>query len=133
MTVNIEDQVCDGHRLKWLFVAGLAWLEQNHQIVDASNVFPVPDGDTGKNMLLTMRSAYNEIAGMDEAEVGIIGDAVAHGALMGARGNSGVILSQLWRGFAETIRGQRGLRRGLMPASLPAGGGSGLCRCDQAG
>lgn len=106
MAVNIDNRVCDGHRLKWLVAAGLAWLEQNHEKVDQLNVFPVPDGDTGKNMMLTMRSAYAEISGMDEAEVGIVGDAVAHGALMGARGNSGVILSQLWQGFAEVIRGQ---------------------------
>jgi hypothetical protein len=106
MAVNIDNRVCNGHRLKWLVAAGLAWLEQNHQKVDQLNVFPVPDGDTGKNMMLTMRSAYNEISGMDEPEVGIVGDAVAHGALMGARGNSGVILSQLWQGFAEVIRGQ---------------------------
>jgi uncharacterized protein len=105
MAVNLKNQVCDGHRMKWLIAAGLSWLEQHHQQVDALNVFPVPDGDTGKNMLLTMRSAYQEIAGMDEGEVGIVGDAVAHGALMGARGNSGVILSQLWQGFAETMRG----------------------------
>ena len=106
MSVNIDHRVCDGHRLKWAVAAGLAWLEQNHQKVDQLNVFPVPDGDTGKNMMLTMRSAYHEISGMDESEVGIVGDAVAHGALMGARGNSGVILSQLWQGFAEVIRGQ---------------------------
>lgn len=106
MPVDVDNRVCDGHRLKWAVAAGLAWLEQNHQKVDQLNVFPVPDGDTGKNMMLTMRSAYREISGMDEAEVGIVGDAVAHGALMGARGNSGVILSQLWQGFAEVIRGQ---------------------------
>ncbi|MBZ0301582.1 MAG: DAK2 domain-containing protein [Anaerolineae bacterium] len=105
MKVDIENQVCDGHRLKWLVAAGLAWLEQNHEKVDQLNVFPVPDGDTGKNMMLTLRSAYREVSGMDESEVGIVGDAIAHGALMGARGNSGVILSQLWQGFAESIRG----------------------------
>lgn len=105
MAVKATALVCDGHRLKWMVAAGLAWLEQNHHHVDELNVFPVPDGDTGKNMLWTMRSAYQEIAGMDEAQVGIVGDAVAHGALMGARGNSGVILSQLWQGFALTIRG----------------------------
>lgn len=105
MTVNVDRRVCDGHRLKWMVAAGLAWLEQNHEKVDQLNVFPVPDGDTGKNMMLTMRSAYQEIAGMDELEVGIVGDAVAHGALMGARGNSGVILSQLWHGFAQILRG----------------------------
>lgn len=106
MTVDINDPtLCDGHRFKWLMAAGLAWLEQNHQTVDELNVFPVPDGDTGKNMLWTMRSAYKEVSGMDEEQVGLVGNAVAHGALMGARGNSGVILSQIWQGFARAIDG----------------------------
>ena len=104
MTVDINDPyLCDGHRFKWLVAAGLAWLEQHHQQVDALNVFPVPDGDTGKNMLWTMRSAYKDVAGIDEGHVGQVGDVVAHGALMGARGNSGVILSQIWQGFAKAI------------------------------
>lgn len=105
MAINIEQKVCDGHLLKWLVAAGLAWLEQNREQVDRLNVFPVPDGDTGKNMLLTMRSAYNEIARMDEARVDLVGASVARGALMGARGNSGVILSQLWRGFTQALQG----------------------------
>ena len=108
MTVDINDpNLCDGHRFKWLIAAGLAWLEQNHQKVDELNVFPVPDGDTGKNMLWTMRSAYKDIAGMDEAHVGLVSDVVAHGALMGARGNSGVILSQIWQGFAQAVHGHK--------------------------
>ncbi|GAB4441227.1 MAG: DAK2 domain-containing protein [Anaerolineae bacterium] len=94
---------CDGQRLKRLAAAALAWLEHNYQKVDALNVFPVPDGDTGTNMLLTMRSAYNEIAENASENVGEIARGIAHGALMGARGNSGVILSQLWRGFARLI------------------------------
>src|SRR5690606_31399432 len=105
MAINIEQKICDGHLLKWLVAAGLAWLEQNREQVDRLNVFPVPDGDTGKNMLLTMRSAYNEISRMDEARVDVIGASVARGALMGARGNSGVILSQLWQGFTQTLQG----------------------------
>ena len=105
MAVNIDQQVCDGHLLKWLLAAGLAWLEENQEVVNRLNVFPVPDGDTGKNMLLTMRRAYQEITAMDEQHVGIVAEAIAQGALMGARGNSGVILSQLWRGFAQPLRG----------------------------
>lgn len=105
MAVEINQRVCDGHLLKWLIAAGLTWLEYNREKVDRLNVFPVPDGDTGKNMLLTMRRAYEEIARMDEPHVGIVGAAVAEGALMGARGNSGVILSQLWQGFSQPLRG----------------------------
>lgn len=105
MAVVLNQHVVDGHLLKWLTAAGLAWLEHNHEHVNRLNVFPVPDGDTGKNMLQTMRSAYAEIAGMQEGHVGIVGAAIAQGALLGARGNSGVILSQLWYGFAEALRG----------------------------
>ncbi len=105
MVVEIKQQVCDGHLLKWLMAAGLAWLEHNVEQVNQMNVFPVPDGDTGTNMLLTMRKAYHEIAPMDEAHVGIVSDAIARGALMGARGNSGVILSQILGGFAKRLRG----------------------------
>jgi DAK2 domain fusion protein YloV len=95
--------LCEGRGLKRLMEAGLAWLEHNHQRVNALNVFPVPDGDTGTNMMLTMRSAYSEIVDNDTRHVGKIAQGIAHGALMGARGNSGVILSQIWRGFAREI------------------------------
>lgn len=105
MAVNVQQNVCDGHLLKWITAAGLEWLDYNRERVDQLNVFPVPDGDTGKNMLLTMRSAYAEAARLDEPHVGIMSDAIAKGALMGARGNSGVILSQLWKGFAVGLRG----------------------------
>lgn len=101
----------DGQGLKQLVEAGMTWLRTNQQIVNALNVFPVPDGDTGTNMLLTMQAAYAEIARSGERNAGKMAHAVAQGALMGARGNSGVILSQLWRGLArgldnlETING----------------------------
>jgi DAK2 domain fusion protein YloV len=96
---------CDGRGLKRLVGAGLAWLERHQGVINALNVYPVPDGDTGTNMLLTMQSAYQEIQASPEAEVGIIAQKVAHGALMGARGNSGVILSQIFRGFARSLEG----------------------------
>jgi len=94
-------QYFDGQNFKTLVEASLTWLKTNQQTVNALNVFPVPDGDTGTNMLLTMQSAYNEIASSGEKNVGKIIHAVAQGALMGARGNSGVILSQIWRGIAR--------------------------------
>jgi uncharacterized protein len=93
----------NGQGLKSLVEAGMTWLKTNQQIVNALNVFPVPDGDTGTNMLLTMQAAYSEIAQSGENNIGKMAHAVAQGALMGARGNSGVILSQLWRGFARAL------------------------------
>ena len=93
----------DGTILRLLTWASLNWLRTNQQVVNALNVFPIPDGDTGTNMVLTMQSAWNEIAGTAENSVSAVAHALAHGALMGARGNSGVILSQLWRGFARSV------------------------------
>jgi uncharacterized protein len=93
----------DGQGLRELIIAGMTWLKTNQQTVNALNVFPVPDGDTGTNMLLTMQAAYNEISASGEKNVGKMAHAIAQGALMGARGNSGVILSQLFRGFARGL------------------------------
>jgi DAK2 domain fusion protein YloV len=116
---------CNGQDLKQLAQAGLAWLEQNYEMVNALNVFPVPDGDTGTNMLLTMRSAYDEIANGEETHIGQIAQRLYTGALMGARGNSGVILSQLWRGFSRGIENEpildaKGLLTGLQEATRTA-------------
>ncbi len=92
-----------GKQWKSMFEAGMLWLRTNQNIVNALNVFPVPDGDTGTNMLLTMQSAWSDIVLLDTNHAGQIMKAAAQGALMGARGNSGVILSQLWRGFARAM------------------------------
>jgi DAK2 domain fusion protein YloV len=96
---------CNGRGLKRLMAFGLAWLERHQEAINALNVYPVPDGDTGTNMLLTMQSAYQEILDSPEEEVGAIAKKIAHGALMGARGNSGVILSQIFRGFSQSLDG----------------------------
>jgi len=93
----------DGQVFKSLVEASLTWLRTNQQTVNSLNVFPVPDGDTGTNMVLTMQAACDEIANSSERNIGKLTHMVAHGALMGARGNSGVILSQLWRGFARAL------------------------------
>ena len=93
----------DGQLLKLLIEASLNWLRTNQQIVNSLNVFPVPDGDTGTNMLLTLQAAYNEIQNSGEKRISKIAHSIAQGALMGARGNSGVILSQLWRGFSRAL------------------------------
>ncbi len=102
----IHTEAIDGQGLKQLTAAGLNWLRANQQTVNALNVFPVPDGDTGTNMVLTMQAAYDEIANSSEQNTGRMAHALAHGALMGARGNSGVILSQIWRGFARALDSQ---------------------------
>ncbi len=100
---DLRNKPLDGLVFKELIMAGLTWLRTNQQTVNALNVFPVPDGDTGTNMTLTMQSAWNEIAELGTRHVGEMAAAVAKGALMGARGNSGVILSQLWRGFSRAV------------------------------
>jgi len=99
----------DGQALKKLVEAGLTWLRVNQQTVNLLNVFPVPDGDTGTNMVLTMQSAWAEIDDLGHRHVGQMAAAISQGALMGARGNSGVILSQLWRGFARALHDQETL------------------------
>lgn len=93
----------DGQLFKLLIEASLNWLRTNQQIVNSLNVFPVPDGDTGTNMLLTLQAAYNEIQNSGDKKISKIAHSIAQGALMGARGNSGVILSQLWRGFSRSL------------------------------
>jgi hypothetical protein len=94
---------CTGPELKQLTEAAITWLTTNREIVNSLNVFPIPDGDTGTNMLMTMQAAYREIEPLSDPSVGKVAHSIAHGALMGARGNSGVILSQIWRGFARAL------------------------------
>lgn len=97
---------CNGQQFKKIARAALYWLEKHQQEVNALNVFPVPDGDTGTNMLLTMRSAWKGIKDTEEEGVGKVAQMFSKGALMGARGNSGVILSQIWRGIARELEGK---------------------------
>jgi DAK2 domain fusion protein YloV len=104
-TAQTELLVGDGQTLKQMTRSALGWLENNYQTVNALNVFPVPDGDTGTNMLLTLKNAYKEIADATETSAASIAEKCYNGALMGARGNSGVILSQLLLGFAHGLRG----------------------------
>lgn len=89
--------------MKRMFIAGGKMLEVNKAQVDALNVFPVPDGDTGTNMSLTMMSAVKEISSVDTTSMADFADKLAKGALRGARGNSGVILSQILKGFSNVI------------------------------
>jgi hypothetical protein len=98
-----RSRLIDGDQFRILMNAGLTWLRTNQESVNALNVFPVPDGDTGTNMVLTLQAAYDEIENSSENKVSKLSEKLAHGALMGARGNSGVILSQIWRGFSKGI------------------------------
>ena len=108
---------CDGRLFKEALLGSLAWLTVNRDEVDALNVFPVPDGDTGTNMLLTLQSAVDEIRDLDDADLSLMAKRASHGALMGARGNSGVILSQIFRGFSVGIGTKRAIdARGLAHA-----------------
>ncbi len=108
----------NGQGLKTLLEAGLIWLKTNQQLVNSLNVFPVPDGDTGTNMLLTMQAAFEEVQNSGVNNIGKIGHAIAQGALMGARGNSGVILSQIWRGFARALDNAEKMDVALLAAAL---------------
>ena len=96
----------EGVLFRSMLVSGANNLKNERDIVDRLNVFPVPDGDTGTNMSLTMNSAITELESVTSNELGEISKAVARGSLMGARGNSGVILSQILRGFAQGIEGK---------------------------
>ena len=103
MTRTRRISVFDGQDLKLALLAGASWLEQHREIINALNVFPVPDGDTGTNMSATMRAAVKGIADANDASAAVIAEKLARGALMGARGNSGVILSQILRGLAQGL------------------------------
>ena len=106
----------DGPLFKRALLGSLTWLGANHEEVNRLNVFPVPDGDTGTNMLLTLQSAVEDVKESNAAEVSKIAKLASHGSLMGARGNSGVILSQIFRGFARAVEG----KSSLTPAELAA-------------
>ena len=99
-------KVLDAANLKAMMVAASHALDSHRAVVDALNVFPVPDGDTGTNMSLTLRSAVAEMNRKPSSAIGEVAQAVALGSLMGARGNSGVILSQLFRGMARALDGK---------------------------
>jgi uncharacterized protein len=101
---------CSGREFKEMFTAGSGWLEKSVQDINAINVFPVPDGDTGTNMHLTLRSTLEEADRAIEDTVADVSKSMAQGALMGARGNSGVILSQFFRGMAKGLEKSERMR-----------------------
>jgi uncharacterized protein len=111
----------DGRRFAEMVMQGAQHLSNNAKAVDALNVFPVPDGDTGTNMNLSMTSGAKEVRNNISEHIGKVGSALARGLLMGARGNSGVILSQLFRGFAKAIESKKEINSVEFAAALEAG------------
>ncbi|MCY7988154.1 DAK2 domain-containing protein [Bacillus spizizenii] len=111
----------DGRTFAEMILAGAQNLSQNASAVDALNVFPVPDGDTGTNMNLSMTSGAREVEQMNTDNIGKVGSALSKGLLMGARGNSGVILSQLFRGFSKSIETKKEINALEFAAALQAG------------
>jgi len=103
----LKIEILDGAMLKKALVGAAKFLEDNKEEVNSLNVFPVPDGDTGTNMSLTVNSAIKQGLNLDDDSVSKIALAASHGSLMGARGNSGVILSQLFRGFANGLEDRK--------------------------
>ncbi|CAI6023692.1 hypothetical protein COHCIP112018_00419 [Cohnella sp. JJ-181] len=104
-----------------MVLAGAERLSQQAELINALNVFPVPDGDTGTNMNLTMTAGVAELKNKPSQEIGRAAEVLSKGLLMGARGNSGVILSQLFRGFARAVAGQREITVPLFAAALRQG------------
>jgi len=100
-------KLADGKILRKMFALGTTWLEKCVPEINAINVFPVPDGDTGTNMLLTMHSAMQEAKQNTDSNASSMAKSMAYGALMGARGNSGVILSQFLRGLAKGLEDKK--------------------------
>lgn len=117
----IQFKTIDGLLLRDMAIAGAGLLEKNREAVDALNVFPVPDGDTGTNMSLTMQSAIREINAKEFLRADEAAAALAKGALRGARGNSGVITSQLFRGFSKAVAGMEKITPVQFAAALQKG------------
>lgn len=111
----------DGKRFAEMIIQGANYLAANAKMVDALNVFPVPDGDTGTNMNLSMTSGAKEVKNNVQEHIGKVGTALSKGLLMGARGNSGVILSQLFRGFSKSIEAKAKIDGKDFAAALEAG------------
>ena len=104
-----------------MIISGANYLEKNKEYVDSLNVFPVPDGDTGTNMSLTMRSAVKELNMVTSNDLEPLCSAIAKGALKGARGNSGVILSQILKGFTTVLAHEKNITTKSFARALKEG------------
>ena len=119
---NLIKDTIDGALLRDMFLAGASMLEKNRALVDSLNVFPVPDGDTGTNMFMTMQGAIKDLRSLPEtATVEDVMAKVSSGALRSARGNSGVILSQLFRGFYKASKGHEELDAQTFASAMAQG------------
>ncbi|WP_129721988.1 DAK2 domain-containing protein [Xylanivirga thermophila] len=103
----MKQEFIDGIKLKKMVLSSAQFLDNNKKTVDALNVFPVPDGDTGTNMAMTILAAAKDLESIHDNNIDKVAEVVSKGALKGARGNSGVILSQLFRGFAKGVQGEK--------------------------
>ena len=110
-----------GAAFRKMIMSGANYLEKNKEYVDSLNVFPVPDGDTGTNMSLTMRSAIKELNLVTSNDIEQLASAVAKGALKGARGNSGVILSQILKGFTTVLAHEKNITTKAFAKALKEG------------
>ena len=131
-TTTNPSHLWNGRQLAEAFSLAADWLDAHREHVNALNVFPVPDGDTGTNMAMTMKTAVQKIP-PGELPASEVGRLLAFGALMGARGNSGVILSQIFRGFATGIEHRDEIDGQDLAKALERGPGNGLQGRDAAG
>lgn len=111
----------DGYDLIFIIKKAKEALDRSRSLINSLNVFPVPDGDTGTNMAYTMTSAWMEVSKCPSRNVGDVARRLSLGCLMGARGNSGVILSQIWRGMANSIEGKSEISSGELAGALEDG------------
>lgn len=117
----VVTKTIDAQTLKKMFLAGAASIEAKKEIINELNVFPVPDGDTGTNMTLTIMSAVKEVNALENPTIEELAKAISGGSLRGARGNSGVILSQLFRGFSKEIKDFNEINVTVMANALQKG------------
>ena len=111
-------ETCNGQDFFRLLQASTQWLDENADFINSLNVFPVPDGDTGTNMVLTLKTALREAEKTLDENIEKVSKAIAYGALLGARGNSGVILSQYLSGFAQALDKTAVLDSTNLPSAL---------------
>lgn len=116
--MSIQGGSVSGAEVRAMFAAATEWLRRNAEAINAINVFPVPDGDTGTNMYLTMQAALEEAERASDGPVYRVIKAIARGALLGARGNSGVILSQFLRGLADSLADHEQMTGPILAAAL---------------
>ena len=117
----IQVQLIDGLLLREMAVSAAAQLEKSREAVDALNVFPVPDGDTGTNMSMTIATAAEALRKSSPASVGQASSVTASALLQGARGNSGVILSLLFRGLSKALKGMETADAAAFAAAMQEG------------